>query len=185
MTAAVLLQALRAAWVALRTPLGQIVAVCLIFGSLALWHGEERYRDGVQAERGRWEALQAAAQARAAGIVQRQAVASATVGATVTERQAQVRTVTQTLIKEVPIYVTAEADRRCDVPAGFVRLHDAAAAGLPAAPDPAGRPADAASGVALSAVGETVVANYGACRTAIEQLTGWQAWWAAVSAPTL
>jgi hypothetical protein len=35
----------------------------------------------------------------------------------------------QTIIKEVPVYVTNDDDAHCIVPAGFVRLHDAAAAG--------------------------------------------------------
>ncbi|MFG9976644.1 hypothetical protein ACG3QR_33335, partial [Pseudomonas aeruginosa] len=51
----------------------------------------------------------------------------------------------QTIIKEVPIYVSETADRACPVPAGFVRLHDAVAAGLPA-PGSAGAADEAASG---------------------------------------
>ena len=61
----------------------------------------------------------------------------------------------------------------------LVRLHDAAAAGreLPAVPDRAGEPADAPSGVALSAVAATVAANYGLCNGFREQLNGWRAWY--------
>ncbi|HEV2679138.1 MAG TPA: hypothetical protein VGV14_01435, partial [Rhodanobacter sp.] len=33
-----------------------------------------------------------------------------------------------TLTREIPVYVTAQADTRCIVPVGFVRVHDAAAA---------------------------------------------------------
>lgn len=35
----------------------------------------------------------------------------------------------ETIIKEVPVYVTADDDARCAVPAGFIRLHNAAATG--------------------------------------------------------
>lgn len=33
----------------------------------------------------------------------------------------------KTIIQRVPVYVTPDDDSRCAVPAGFVRLHDAAA----------------------------------------------------------
>ena len=35
-----------------------------------------------------------------------------------------------TITKEVPVYVTPTADAACAVPAGFVHIHDAAAAGI-------------------------------------------------------
>lgn len=174
---------LRAVGGFLRTPLGQVLAAAV--GLLALlWITDARgYSRGVAAERGRWERQLAADREKAAKTTARQATAGAVIGTRVEERQAQVRTITKTLIREIPIYVTDKADARCDVPDGLVRLHDAAAAGVSAAPDPAGRPADAASGVALSAVAGTVVENYGACHAAIEQVKGWQAWWSAISTP--
>jgi hypothetical protein len=45
--------------------------------------------------------------------------------------QVRIRTVTKTIIKEVPVYVQADA---CPMPAGFRVLHDAAANGE--VPDP-------------------------------------------------
>ncbi|MBN4688707.1 hypothetical protein, partial [Escherichia coli] len=54
-----------------------------------------------------------------------------------------------TITKEIPVYVTARADARCDVPAGFVRVHDAAAANLPLG-EPAGDPDAPAPGITLS-----------------------------------
>ncbi|HCE6978416.1 TPA: hypothetical protein NHP34_006065 [Pseudomonas aeruginosa] len=76
----------------------------------------------------------------------------------------------QTIIKEVPIYVSEAADRACPVPAGFVRLHDAVAAGMPA-PGSAGAADEAASGVALSAVAGTVAGNYTVCHENAAQLS--------------
>lgn len=35
-----------------------------------------------------------------------------------------------TIIKQVPVYITPEADDQCAVPDGFVRVHDAAARGI-------------------------------------------------------
>ena len=92
------------------------------------------------------------------------------------EAQVQIRTVTRTLIQEVPVYVTPDADDRCIVPVGFVRLHDAAAAGG-AVPEPAGLADDAPSGLELSAVAAGVAENYGdVCRANAQQLSDLQAW---------
>jgi hypothetical protein len=79
-----------------------------------------------------------------------------------------------TLTKEIPVYVTAQADAACSVPVGFVRLHDAAAANdLPGS----ARITDAQpSSLALSAVAGTVVDNYATCHAAFEQLDALQTW---------
>lgn len=75
------------------------------------------------------------------------------------DRVQTIRVKGHTIIKEVPRYVTVEADAACTVPGGFVRLHDTAAAGGVLDQDPGG--ADAApSGVPLSAVAGTVAGNY-------------------------
>ena len=67
-----------------------------------------------------------------------------------------------------------QADAACTINRGFVRLHDAAAAGE--LPEPA-READAATaGIALSAVARTVAANYQSCHENAEQLRALQAW---------
>jgi len=148
----------------------------------------------------RWLAVAALAAAlvgfgwvRGAGHVQAQWDAAAQLQiqqlATVRERQAQatVKVVTQyvdrvrvirekgdTIIKEVPVYVPVQADAACTINRGFVRLHDAAAAGE--LPEPA-RDADAAAtGIALSAVAGTVAANYQTCHENAEQLRALQTW---------
>lgn len=81
----------------------------------------------------------------------------------------------RTIIKEVPVYVSEAADRACPVPAGFVRLHDAAAANVP--PSGSAGPADErAAPVALSAVAATVAGNYTECHANAEQLRQLQAY---------
>lgn len=81
----------------------------------------------------------------------------------------------RTIIKEVPVYVSEAADRACTVPAGFVRLHDAAAANVP--PSGSAGPADErAAPVALSAVAATVTGNYTDCHANAEQLRQLQAY---------
>ena len=86
----------------------------------------------------------------------------------------QIRTVYRDIIREVPTYVTVQADAACVVPAGFVRLHDAAAAGR--LPGPAGQSDDAPSGVALSAASGVIAENYGTYAEVAQRLTDLQAW---------
>lgn len=129
------------------------------------------------------DAAGAKAQTRAATAVvaktQEAARITEDVGREVEEAREVVRIVTRDLIKEVPVYVPVEVDRQFSVPAGFVRLHDLAAAGDAEAafPDGPGQPADAPSGVALSAVAATVVDNYGTCHGLRAQVIGWQSWY--------
>lgn len=74
------------------------------------------------------------------------------------DRVREIRVKGDTIIQKVPVYVSAEADAACTVPAGFVRLHDAAAAN--ATPDDPSDTDARPSDVALSAVAETVASNY-------------------------
>lgn len=75
------------------------------------------------------------------------------------DRVQTIRVQGDTIVKEIPRYVTVVADAACTVPGGFVRLHDAAATGSVLDSDPGG--ADAApSGLPLSAVAGTVADNY-------------------------
>lgn len=107
-------------------------------------------------------------------------------------RQAEIRTVTRTLLKEVPRYVSATIpcsapdappDRRvaADVSVGFGLLHDAAArgTGLPAA---AGVDLDAARGTGMPAAAATIVGNYGLCRSWRAEAVSWRDWYARQSA---
>lgn len=96
------------------------------------------------------------------------------------EAQVQIRTVTQTIIKEVPVYVPAEADAACVVPRGAVVLLNAAAAGEPL-PESAGEPDAAAanaapSGIALSRLVGVTAENYGSYQSVARQLVDLQDW---------
>ena len=93
------------------------------------------------------------------------------------------------LKERMPDYVTPTADARIaacgGIPVGFVRHHDAAAAGPAAGPIP---PApergvvDADSGVALSAVSQTVADNYAKFHRCITALQAWESWYPDVRA---
>jgi hypothetical protein len=121
---------------------------------------------------------QMAAATTAIAAVQRQAAVGQRAAVQNQAAQDRVRTVTRLIIQKVPQYVPPPVDARFPLPWGFVRLHDAAAAGvdLPAATPGAGGPDDAASGVAASAAAAVIVANYGDCRADQARLAALQAW---------
>lgn len=121
-----------------------------------------------------WDAAVQQQILQAAAIRERQAQATVKVITEYVDRIRLVREKGDTIIKEVPVYVPVQADAACTIHRGFVRLHDAAAAGE--LPEPA-RDADAAAaGIALSAVAGTVAANYQSCHENAEQLRALQVW---------
>ena len=111
---------------------------------------------------------------QATAVREEQAQATVEVITEYVDRVRVVREKGDTIIKEVPVYVPVQADAACTINRGFVRLHDAAAAG--ALPEPA-RDADAAAAdVALSTVAATVATNYETCHETAEQLRALQTW---------
>jgi len=127
--------------------------------------------------RATWALLgQAQAQARVVRTMIRQAEVSAEADERHGATAEATRTVYRTLVREIPLHVPAEAVARCDIPAGLVRLHDAAAQGVPAVPDPPGQPDAAAPGIGLDTVARAVVDNYETCNAVRAQLSGLQNW---------
>ena len=121
-----------------------------------------------------WDAAVQQQTLQAAAVRERQAQATVKVVTEYVDRVRVVREKGDTIIKEVPVYVPVQADAACTINRGFVRLHDAAAAGE--LPEPA-RDADAtAAGLALSAVAGTVAVNYKTCHENAEQLRALQVW---------
>lgn len=114
----------------------------------------------------------------------RQEAASAKAVRLLASAGARQRTIYSVIEKEVPRLVAQDVVDRCPVPVGFVRLHDAAAQGMPTLPDPAGRPDDAASGLGLDTVAGAVVGNYETCNAIRVQLSALQAWTLAQSGST-
>jgi len=121
-----------------------------------------------------WDAAAQQQALHVAAVRERQAQATVKVVTEYVDRVRVVREKGETIIKEVPVYVPVQADAACSINRGFVRLHDAAAAGE--LPEPA-RDADAvAAGIALSAVAGTLAANSRTCHENAEQLRALQAW---------
>lgn len=147
----------------------RLAAECAIVAALALavtfaihHYGAQRF-DAGKAE----VTAQYAKQAREADA-KREAI-TAPIAQKQEAAQVQIRTVTQTIIKKVPVYVKSTD---CPMPGGFRVLHDAAANGE--VPDPARIP-DAAPAAAQD-VAETIAANYGTYREVAERLIGLQEW---------
>ncbi|MDI4092128.1 hypothetical protein U5F73_06665 [Stenotrophomonas pavanii] len=121
-----------------------------------------------------WDAAVQQQTQQAATVRERQAQATVKVVTEYVDRVRVVREKGDTIIKEVPVYVPVQADAACTINRGFVRLHDAAAAGD--LPEPAGDADAAPAGIALSAVAGTVAANYQTCHENAEQLRALQGW---------
>ncbi len=90
----------------------------------------------------------------------------------VTDRAIQ--TQIETVIREVPVHVSAASDAKCVLPVGAVRLLDAAASGADSAHVrdrvAPGQPDDAASGLSLSDVVALLADNLGRARQNAGQL---------------
>ncbi|MFN4063017.1 MAG: hypothetical protein ACK4JA_02395 [Parazoarcus communis] len=121
-----------------------------------------------------WDAAVQQQALQTAAIRERQAQATVKVVTQYVDRVRIVREKGETIIKEVPVYVSVQADAACTINRGFVRLHDAAAAGE--LPEPARDSDAAAAGLALSAVAGTIAANYQTCHENAEQLRALQEW---------
>jgi len=81
---------------------------------------------------------------------------------------------TETLLQEVPTYVTKEADARCVVSLGFVRVWNSAVHGP--VPDATAGADDAPSGLACSDVAKAAVQIAGTYDATSHQLTALQDW---------
>ncbi|QBC44477.1 hypothetical protein [Iodobacter fluviatilis] len=150
-----------------------LLGLALLFGFFALgmatgWH----YGAGrVQSQ---WDLAIADAEKTVNKAQLNNAVATVQVVTKYVDKVRIVREQGQTIIKEVPIYVTQENDAAAVINNGFVSVWNAANSGNP--PD-APRAADAqTSGVKLSEVAEQHSIEAGYCREVEQQLTALQGW---------
>jgi hypothetical protein len=152
-----------------------------IWGPLRLRHADP---GGPFAQLGALRAREAAAEQRARRIERDQGQASERIGAADQAKQTRIRTITRTLVHEVPVAIPPSVDRAFPLSVGFVRLHDAAALGLDLSDiaAPAGAADDAAARVGASDAARVIAANYGDCRADAQELADWQAWYAALRA---
>lgn len=154
--------------------LGILAFIAAVFVS-GLITGREQVQDD-------WDAAKNKQVAQVATVKVEQAEATTQVVTQYVDRVQVVRQKGADIIKEVPVYVTKEADSGCVVPRGFARLHDAAAAG--SLPESTGGTDAAPAGIALSAVAATVADNYERCHENATELIGLQDWVKAQQAAT-
>lgn len=91
------------------------------------------------------------------------------------DRIKTVRMKGETIVKEVPVYVTKSDDVACELRAGFVRVHDAAASNTPA--EPAAESDRDPAGVALSQTLATIADNYTQYYACRQKVIGWNEFW--------
>lgn len=89
------------------------------------------------------------------------------------DRVRVIREATEPIIKQVTVYVP---DTVCDIPAGFVSLHNATAKSDVRVPQAASSPDDASTGTDLTAVATVVAENYTRCHENTEKLRALQRW---------
>lgn len=133
----------------------------------ALWAGYAAWREH-QRELGR-EEMRAEFARQAQATNHKREVVTQVVERRVVERVKDIQIVTETITKEVPVYVPLDSPA---LPGGFRVLHDAAARGE--VPDPAAL-ADATA-VPPAAAAETIAINYGACQADQARLSELQGW---------
>lgn len=95
-----------------------------------------------------------------------------------TRVQTRIRTIEKRgndIVREVPVYVTQESDRRYLLPDGFVRVHDAAARNE--APGPAAVTDADPSGIALSASAALIGGSYTEYHACRAQVIEWNAFY--------
>lgn len=90
------------------------------------------------------------------------------------ERTKVVKEKSNAIIKEVPRYITKNADANCTIPKSAIVLHDAASQNR--VPDSTTGIDEGASGVTLSRLLDTTVLNYGTFHEVKEQLKALQDW---------
>jgi len=119
----------------------------------------------------KWEAERAETENKLQQLAAKQAQATTQVVTQYVDRVRVVKTRSNDIIKEVPIYVSSSSS--CDLPGGFRVLHDAAAS-QGELPDPA-RAADAPP-VSVKDVAASVAGNYATYHEVAEQLMALQSW---------
>ena len=165
-----------AALVFIRSPLGKYAAIALAV-VLALWGIHHAgYSAGVKHQRAEYAKALAKAEKKAAETKK----ASDAITAKAEEKHVQtvekIRTVTQTLIKEVP-YAVPSVPGRANLPWGAVRLLDAAVLGVPSVPNPPGVSDAEASPVGDADLTRTGITNAETCHINAETVMAWQSFW--------
>jgi hypothetical protein len=148
-----------------RVPLQVVSIAILVFGV---------YMEGGIATQEKWEAKVAQVKLE---MAQKETASVETTVKVVTKYVNKVQIVKEKgneIIKQVPVYITKDADAKCDVPTGFVVLHDSASRNE--VPDATRKSDVTTSTIKISGVAETVVDNYTTYHEVAQQLRSLQEW---------
>lgn len=132
------------------------------------------YMEGGISNQERWEAKVADAKLEMSKKETASAEASTKVVTKYVTKVEIVKEKGDAIIKEIPKFITANADGQCVIPNGFVLLHDSASRNE--VPDSTRSVDEGASSVKLSGVATTVTENYTAYHKVAEQLKALQEW---------
>lgn len=148
-----------------RTPIQVAAIIALVFGV---------YMEGGVSNQEKWEARVAEAKLEMAKKDAESAEATTKVVTKYIDRVTVVKENGNAILKEVPKFVSQDADAKCVVPNGFVLLHDSASRNE--VPDSTRGVDEGASKVKLSGVATTVTENYTTYHQVSEQLKSLQEW---------
>lgn len=168
-----------AAWAFMKSPLGRYLAIGagVVLTLFLIYRAGISH--GVGQERAVNAKLLAAAEARALKVAR----ASDKISADARDRHAadaaQIAELSAQLQQKVTTYVSPASDRRCTIPVGYVRLRDAAGAGVDPVPAASGGSVDADSGLVLSDLARNDVTNAAAFHTAVAEVKAWRGWYVA------
>lgn len=170
---------LASAWAFMKSPWGlRIVGALAVIAALFALY-QVGVSHGVKREHAANAKLLAAAEAKALKV----AKASDKISADARDKHAadvaQIAKLSAQLQQKVTTYVSPASDRRCTIPVGYVRLRDAAGAGVDPVPGPSSGSLDADSGLVLSDLARNDVTNATAFNTAVAEIKAWRGWYAA------
>ncbi len=148
--------------------LGGLTVVVVVVAAFGM--GFEEGRSKVYAE---WEDERERQEAARLVVNTRQAQETVKIVTEYIDRVQVIKETAEPIIKEVTVYVPR--DTECDIPHGFVSVHNAAAHSLPV-PEPAKHSNDAPSGIDLTTATETIAENYIRCADNTDKLIALQHW---------
>lgn len=160
----------------LRSPIGKYAAIALaaVLALLGIHHAG--YRAGVDHQRAEYQKATERAEKRVVEVGKKSDAATEKVAEKHVQTVEKIRWRTQTLTKEVAVYVPQTVDREFRLSVGFVRVHDAAATGA-ALPESPGGSVETPSDVAPSQLAATFIGNYGTCYTWQSEALTWRSWY--------
>ena len=160
----------------LRSSIGKYAAIALAV-ILALWaFGNARYKAGVDHQQAEYQEALEKAEKRALEVGRKSDTATEKVAEKHVQTVEKIRWRTQTLTKEVAVYVPQTVDREFRLSVGLVLVHDAAATGATLPESPSGS-VETPSDVAPSQLATTFIGNYGTCYTWQSEALTWRSWY--------